>query len=100
MMQKEKTGSITDAKQEGESMRAIDIADNMEALVLCIYRDISPEMAFKQVEGRTELTDADPKQMKEMREEGMKYKDIAEIFGMRKDSVWHRINRYKKKMGY
>ena len=61
---------------------------------------ITPENAFSllsgdplTIEDRDEMT----REMIRLRESGMLFKDIAELYGTNHDAVYYRIRRYKKR---
>jgi hypothetical protein len=82
---------------------AIDLRENIAAMYIAILRDdvFTPEQAFRILEGkdivRHRTSNEDTEDMIAMREQGMTYREIGEIYGMAESSVLKRIKNYKKK---
>jgi len=79
--------------------------DAWYALTISILKGVPPENAYRLYEKgpngfnyrHSTLTDKDTEDMIAMREEGMYYKKIGEIYDMKPSAVYNRINRYKQK---
>lgn len=75
------------------------------ALAVCILTNLNPEEAFdriapdntqKKVRRLNKLKETE--KMIELRKQGVKYTDIANMFGITKDAVFRRLRRYKERM--
>lgn len=78
----------------------LDLRYNIAALAIAILKGISPEQAFAILEGKNIITvynEEDIKDMVRLHDQGFSYRQIAEMYGLTKDAVQKRINRYKKK---
>ena len=80
------------------------------ALAVSILANCLPEQAFEKLDpqharigsngGRpSTLTDMDTEDMIRMRQQGLAYKEIGEIYGINASAAHHRIDRYIKKSG-
>jgi len=75
--------------------------ENWYALVIAILLKQPPEKAFQTLErgkinlGVSALNDNDTLDMIAFRENGVTYKEIAEMYGMNNSAVYHRIKYYK-----
>lgn len=76
--------------------------ENYYALAVCILRNCTPEQAFQLLEtGKKKRVkkgtclDVVPERQK-LREQGLSYKAIGEIYGMSKDGVYIRLKKAKK----
>lgn len=72
------------------------------ALAVCILtpKIITVDNAFDLLSGDTikkEDRDEVTREMIRLRESGMMFKDIAELYGTGHDAVYYRIRRYKKR---
>lgn len=79
-------------------MTAIDLSDNIAALVVAILRkDIdTPEEAFKKLEYKREKYGTIGKRIFTMSENGMTNSEIGKELGVSKNSVASHICRHKK----
>lgn len=77
--------------------------ENYYVLAVCIFQKCTPEQAFQLFEtgkkNRTKKGEAmkDAAEMVRLREQGMTYAAIGELYGMNKDAVFRRIKRAKEK---
>lgn len=81
---------------------SFEISYNITALIVAILRqDISiPEQAFSYISGeKYTFTIDDIKDMVKFKEQGMTYREIAKIYGLKKDNVYGKIRRFRKKKG-
>lgn len=78
----------------------MDLDDGWLALYISIVCNVIPEQAFRQVEGKNTrymFTEDDIKDMILMREEGIIYREIGEMYCTTRDGVYANIKRYKNK---
>lgn len=85
-----------------EIQTSIDLRDNIIALYIAILRDdiVTPEQAFAVLEDksvRKTVTDEDVEDMVAMKEQGLSYGQISEIYGLSWHATRRRIERYKKR---
>lgn len=72
--------------------------ENYYALTVCILRNCTPEQAFhllntgKKKRYREDIKDSIPEMIR-LKEQGMTYKAIGEMFGVSKDAIYTRIRR-------
>lgn len=83
-------------------IESVDLRDNIIALYIAILREdiATPEQAFAAIEGLTITriyNDKDTLDMIGMKEQGLGYEEISQIYGLTKDAVRRRIERYKKR---
>ena len=82
----------------------IDTRENVAAMYIAILRDdvFTPEQAFRVLENkdieRHKVSDADVRDMFEMRKQGMTYREIGEIYGLHHSRVYRRIKNYEKRI--
>lgn len=81
---------------------ALDLQYNFAALCIAILREdiATPEQAFAVLEGkeiRTAYNDKDTLDMISMKDQGLCYQEIGEMYGIGGDAVFGRIKRYKKR---
>ncbi len=79
----------------------LDLRYNIAALYIAILKEgiATPEQAFAVVSNTSVIkatTDEDVKDMIAMRNQGLTYKQIAEIYGSTDSNIYHRIE-YKKR---
>lgn len=82
-----------------QSEITFDLRYNIAAMYVAILREdiTTPEQAFSVIsESVHKLTDEDVLDMIAMRNQGMYYREIGEIYGISDSSVIRRINRHKK----
>ncbi|MCF6466383.1 helix-turn-helix domain-containing protein [Clostridium sp. Cult2] len=81
---------------------SIDLRYNIAAMYIAILREdiATPEQAFAVVSDSSVVkatTDEDVLDMIVMKNQGLTYKQIAEIYGSTDSNIYHRIKRYKEK---
>lgn len=81
---------------------SLDLRYNIAAMYIAILREdiATPEQAFAAIEGLTITriyNDKDTLDMIGMKEQGLGYEEISQIYGLTKDAVRRRIERYKKR---
>lgn len=79
----------------------LDLKYNIYALILAISRNdiYIPEQAFSILAGTEyRFTDEDIEDMIKLKNQGLTYKEIGEIYGLHKDNVYGKIRRYRHKM--
>ncbi|WP_432408541.1 hypothetical protein [Wukongibacter sp. M2B1] len=82
-------------------MREMDyeLRDSISALIVAIIREdvATVEDAFEVLEGKTPITRnrGSVDEMIALRNEGLRYREIGEIFGLKESSVFYRIKREK-----
>ncbi|WP_226986697.1 hypothetical protein [Carboxydothermus hydrogenoformans] len=83
------------------------LMENYLALAVSILANASPELAFEYLDKgkpigwrkRKDITEEDVLDMVKLKNEHrLTYKQIAEIYGMSKDAIRHRIQRYSKRI--
>ena len=76
---------------------------NYYALVVSILGECIPETAFEKLQSdkpqfvKNQLTDDDYRDMVKLREEGVFYKDLSEIFGLDKGTIHRNLKRFKER---
>ncbi len=90
-------------------MHSKDLLENYTALLIAIEKEVCQEEAFKildivadgkQISNRkfkVKLINEDMKDMIKLKNEGLTYKQIGEIYGISDHAVYRRIKRYKEK---
>lgn len=76
-----------------------DLRYNIAALTLAICSEnfMLPEAAFSILEeSKFKIGEEDTKDMLAMREQGVTYRDISEIYGSTDSSIYHRLKRYRR----
>ena len=79
---------------------ALDLRYNIAALTIAICSEqyVLPEKAFSIIsEEKYHLSDEDAEDMLRLRDQGVRTKDIADMYGMSSSDMIHRIKRYKVK---
>ena len=72
------------------------------ALAVCILTDLEPEEAFDRVSApvtwaqKVARNRERTEDMIKLKEQGFGYKEIAEMYGVTRGTVWNRIKQYKK----
>jgi len=84
------------------SETALDLRYNIAAMYIAILRDdiATPEQAFaiiSEIPIEKVYGDEDILDMVKMKQQGMYYKDIGQVYGISKDAARRRIERYRKK---
>lgn len=77
-----------------------DLRYNIAALTLAICSEVFmlPEAAFSTLEdSKFKIGNSDTEDMLALREQGVTYRDIAEIYDSTGSNIYHRLKRYKKK---
>ena len=77
------------------------------ALLVSIFREVTPEKAFRALEGkmprvkvnRHKWTAEEFEEIGKYREEGLKWKEIGELYGMRGKTIQTAYTRYVAKRG-
>ena len=83
---------------------AYDLRYNVAAMYIAILRDdvFTVEQAFRILEDkdivRHRTSSEDTEDMIAMREQGMTYREIGEIYGMAESSILKRIKNYEKRI--
>lgn len=80
---------------------AFDLGYNIAAMYIAILREdvATPEQAFAMIgEIDTRLTEEDTEDMIKMKEQGMYYRQIGEIYGLSDSGVSRRIKKYEKRI--
>ena len=75
------------------------MTEGYAALYLAIIKGVSPEMAFKMLDGKRtkrEWTIEDIKKMDKLRLRGVKWKTIAEIMGSNEKTIQNVFKYYKR----
>lgn len=85
-------------------MREIEPTTSWIALAVCILTPKTIEQAFNDLveDPRVDLRKqkmVDTVDMIRLRENGLTYQEIGEIFGLKRDVVFVRIKRFKQKQG-
>lgn len=79
------------------------LAENYYALALCILTDTIPEKAFMLIFGdqetRAEKRLRETLEMVNLKEQGLTYKQIGRLYGVRIDAVWKRLKKYYQESG-
>jgi hypothetical protein len=76
--------------------------ENYYALLICILKPVTIEQSFDLWEGRTSrvrnisITKADVEDMVKMKQKGMTYSAIGELYGLTKEATYRRIKRYRE----
>lgn len=76
--------------------------ENYYALLICILLPVTIEKSFDLMEGRitkkrnTAITRNDVKDMILMKQQGMTYEKIGQLYGLSKDATHKRIKRFKE----
>lgn len=79
-----------------------DLRYNMSALAIAILREdvYTAEDAFEILEGRRVIRNrGSVEEMIGLREYGLSYREIGEMFGLCESAVFYRIKRHKTKVG-
>lgn len=79
---------------------ALDLRYNIAAftIAICSEEFMLPEKAFSIISESCYMhTDEDVKDMLEMVNQGMTYRQIAEIYNSTASNIFHRVKRYKSK---
>lgn len=79
-----------------------DLRFNIAALTIAICSEsfMLPEAAFSVLEeSKYKIGIEDTEDMLAMREQGVTYRDISDIYGSTDSNIYHRLKRYKKKRG-
>lgn len=81
---------------------AFDLRYNMAALCVAILNEnvATVEQAFNAIEDKQRLSvynEQDTIDMANMIEKGMTYQEVGDIYGLKRDTIFDRIKRYKKK---
>lgn len=81
------------------SESALDLRYNISALVIAILRtDIkTPEQAFAVIQDK-DLPTGDTEEWIRLRQEGLSYKEIGEMFGVYASTVHYRLKRHSEKL--
>jgi predicted DNA-binding protein (UPF0251 family) len=78
--------------------------ENYYALLICILKPVTIEKGFDLLNGKMtkvqnkSISLQDVEDMIRMKQQGMTYKAIGELFGLKKDAVHKRIQRYREKV--
>jgi ATP-dependent protease Clp ATPase subunit len=76
--------------------------ENYYALLICILKPATVEQSFNILEGKVTkvqnkwIRKDDVEDMIRMKQQGMTYEAIGKLFGLKKDAVHKRIERYKE----
>lgn len=72
-----------------------DLRYNISALIVCIFRaDIkTPEQAFAVIQD-IDIPKGETEEWIRLKEAGLSYKEIGEIFGVTDNTVYRRLKRY------
>jgi len=80
------------------------VKENYYALLICILKPVTIEQGFDLLDGRIThrnnmaITNEDIEDMIRMKQKGMTYQQIGDLYGLSWDSVRRRIKRYKGAM--
>ena len=93
---------IDERRERMKAATALDLKYNIAAMYIAILRDdiATPEQAFAVIEDksvRKTVTDEDVEDMVAMKEQGLSYGQISEIYGLSWHATRRRIERYKKR---
>jgi hypothetical protein len=86
-------------------MREIEPTTSWIALAVCILTPKTIEQAFNdlvvdpRISPRKQQKSTDTIDMVKLREKGLTYQAIGQIFGLKHDTVFKRIKRFKQKQG-
>ena len=81
------------------------LVDNYVALMMCIFTGWEPEQCFIYLETlrrpkrKSNIIEDDVLDMIRLKQNGMSYREIGEIYGLSPDAVYYRIKRSKKVEG-
>lgn len=76
--------------------------ENYYALLICILRPVTIERSFDMLSGKITkvqnkaITKDDVRDMISMKQQGMTYQEISDIYGLSWDAVRRRIKRFKE----
>ncbi|SDX75543.1 helix-turn-helix domain-containing protein [Tepidimicrobium xylanilyticum] len=81
---------------------SLDLRYNIAAMYIAILREdiVTPEQAFAVVEDESIIRVYDNKDvadMVELKNQGLSYREIGQIYGISGDAVYRRIRRHKKR---
>lgn len=81
------------------SETALDLRYNISALIIAILRKdiLTPEQAFAVIADK-EKPIADVEEIQELRNTGMSYREIGDIFGVDQSSIYYRLKRHNAKL--
>jgi len=83
-------------------MESWELKDNYIACVMCILTGWTPEQCFDYLEKlerpryNLNVTEDDVLNMVRLKQSGMTYREIGEIYGLSPDATYNRIRRFKK----
>lgn len=85
-------------------VNAYDLRENLYALILSAHTGCTPEMAFRELSGQkgkhnTTITQADVLEMARLKDAGMSYSEIGDLYGLSAKAVYGRMKRMKEKRG-
>jgi hypothetical protein len=78
------------------------LKENYYALLICILKPITIETSFQMLNGifpkrnHTDVHKDDVKDMIRMRQQGITYREIGEVYGMSDEAIYRRIKRFKE----
>ena len=80
---------------------AFDLSYNIAALCVAILNEniATVEQAFNAIEDKQRISvynEQDTVDMTNMIEQGMTYKEVGDIYGLGRDTIFSRVKRYKK----
>lgn len=84
-------------------MEAIELRDNYIAFAMSILTGWNPDQCFYYLETLRRpsssliITEDDVLNMVRLRENGMMYKEIGELYGLSDQAVYYRIKRFKQR---
>lgn len=84
----------------GQSETSLDLRYNISALTIaiCSEKYMLPEEVFSIIENKKiNINDEDMRDMLAMRDKGMTYRKIGEIYGIDQHAAHGRVRRYKDK---
>jgi hypothetical protein len=76
--------------------------ENYYALLICILKPVTIEKSFELINGKftkvqnKSIDNTDVKDMIRMKQQGMTYQGIGEMYGLTDQAVYRRIKRYKE----
>lgn len=86
-------------------IRVYDICECFMALCVAILKKVPPERAFDLLDYQSKhsrrfndcITQEDLEDMVKLRNEGVQYWEIGEMYGISKDAAFRRIKKFKEK---